>query len=419
MSNKTYDIVIIGGSLSARIAASLLAKQGSRVLFMRCREVSASAWFPSSLFLERLLGILGGRSCFVAQQPIQVLSRHARVTLCNDIPLADEMQREFGQSAAAAIDWLAGLDRLGIALEELFWENQGLCWPSFGETARFRLRCLRRRFDWGALDAPVARELENHPEPVKIFLTDLFQGLSMMRTGELSRASAALLWAQALRAENLQEPDFSQLLNKRFDQFHGSRTHLDELESLDFDGKRWTGGRFKTGGHFTASTFLLGDSRWLDRFHAGKTRPLPQPQASSFCRTSDLTGQLSPLLATRVICGGPLPLRLAIEKQEQQQIGRLRSTAGMTEEQLRRQLEPVLPFARYRVIPDEEPIQTTSIPSVASTPRQLARLPLRLGSNLYCADGTSLLPEMGAAGAALLGWTLARHLGPRGEKTKS
>ncbi len=419
MSSKRYDIAIIGGSLSARIAASLLAKQGSRVLFLRCREATASAWFPSSLFLEKLLGILGGRACFVGQRPIQVISRHARVTLSSDIPLDEELQREFGGKANATISWLSALHDLGVALEELFWDNNGLCWPSLKTTARFRMLCLRRRLKWTELDAPIATELEHHPEKVRLFLTDLFQGLSLMPTSSLSRAGAALLWAQALRPENLREPDFSQLLNKRFDQFHGSKAHLDELEALDFDGSRWTGGRFKTGGQFSAATFLLGDTRWSDRFHAGKTRLPSQPQPLSSCRTSELTGQLSPLLETRVICGGPRPLRLAIEEQDLQLTGRLLGAPGMSEEQLRTQLEPILPFARYRILPDDEPSAAPQTAAGPPPPHRLAELPLRIGSNLYCADGNALLPEMGAAGAALLGWTLAHHLGGGNQKTKN
>jgi hypothetical protein len=42
--------------------------------------------------------------------------------------------------------------------------------------------------------------------------------------------------------------------------------------------------------------------------------------------------------------------------------------------------------------------------------QKLTSLPLRIGANLYCADSSTLLPEMGASGAALLGWTLAENL---------
>ncbi|PLX78720.1 MAG: hypothetical protein C0614_08395, partial [Desulfuromonas sp.] len=64
MSVRQYDIAVIGGTLSARIAAALLAKSGQRVLFVRQREATAPTWFHSSLFLQNLLGLLGGRSCF-------------------------------------------------------------------------------------------------------------------------------------------------------------------------------------------------------------------------------------------------------------------------------------------------------------------------------------------------------------------
>jgi len=418
MSSKTYDIAIIGGSLTARIAAALLAKQGSRVLLLRCREATATAWFPSSFFLEKLLGILGGRSCFVAQQPIQVLSQYARVTLSNDVPLDKELEREFGATATAATRWLAELHAQGVALEELFWQNRGLCWPSIKSRTSHRLHSLRQRLNWTTLESPVSLEIAQHPQPVRLFLTDLFQGLSLKPTNELSRSSAALLWVQALRPENLQEPDFSQLLNKRFDQFHGAKAHLDELETLDFDGRQWTGGRFKTGAHFKAQTFLLGNVRWIERFQAGKTQPLPQPQQVATSHTSDLTGQLSPLLETRIICGGPLPLRLAIDKQDQQQTGRLLGTPGMSEAQLRQQLEPALPFARYSILTDDDSSSGQPPLEGHTRPRKLNDLPLQIGKNLYCADGTALLPELGAAGAALLGWTLAEHLGDGRQKSK-
>lgn len=418
MSSKAYDIAIIGGSLSARIAAALLAKQGSRVLLLHSREATNSAWFPSSLFLEKLLGILGGRACFVAQRPIQVLSKYARITLCNDVPLGKELDREFGASATVATRWLAELHEQGTALEELFWQNHGLCWPSLKSRVGYRLRSLRQRLNWAALESPVSLEIGQFPETVRLFLTDLFQGLSLKSTNELSRACAALLWVQALRPENLQEPDFSQLLNKRFDQFHGAKAHLDELEGLDFDGRQWTGGRFKTGTYFKAHTFLLGDGRWIERFLAGKTRSLPQAQCLASYRISDLTGQLSPLLETRIICGGPLPLRLAIEEQNQQQTGRLLGTSGRTAEQLRQQLEDVLPFARYDILPDEGFSFAQPATDGMLLPVKLNDLPLHIGKNLYFADSASLLPEMGAAGAALLGWTLAEHLGKGRQKNK-
>jgi hypothetical protein len=410
MSSKHYDIAIIGGSLSARIAAALLAKQGSKILFLRYREATGAAWFPSSLFLEKLLGTLGGRSCFVAQQPIQVLSRKVRVTLSNDVPLGDELDREFGQHGPAVALWLDKLRIQGDNLEMLLWENGGLPWPLLKTTARFKLLCLRRQTNWTELDAPIRKSLAQLPECAVEFIVDLLQGLALRKIDELSQAQAALLWAQAMRPENLKEPDFSDLLNKRFDQFHGLKVQLEDLECIDFNDSRWTGGQLKNGGQFTAATFLLGDTRWIDRFKPGKTATLPLPQLLTKLTTSDLSGQLSSLLASRVICGGAVPLRLAIEEREHQLIGQVLNAGRMSEKQLRKQIEPALPFADYELSSSEGPPLPESLPGEESPLMPISNLPLRIGSNLYCADSGSLLPEMGAAGAALLGWTLAENL---------
>ncbi len=447
MSNKHYDIAIIGGSLSARIAAALLAKQGSSVLFLRYREATASEWFHSSLFLEKLLGTLGGRSCFVAQKPIQVISRKARVTLNNDISLDMELGREFGKDGPAVARWLEELRVQGVQLENLFWDNGGLPWPSLKTTASFKLLSLRRKVSWADLDAPLADSLREIPPSAIEFVTDLLQGLALEKADRLSRAQAALLWSQATRPENLVEPDFSQLLAKRFTQFHGAKADLDDLEVINYDGSRWTGGRTRCGGQFTARHFLLGDTRWVDRFKPGRVAELARPQGVSKMTTSPLTGQLSPLLASRLICGGEAPLRLAIEEyeaylnssllnedkisdeqlrdqldhqtrkeSEKMLCGLVVSSVDRTEEQLREQLEPVLPFAKYELSIIEEDFSSSETPVAASTHRnKLAKLPLQLGKNLFCADSSVLLPEMGASGAALLGWTLAENLA---DKTK-
>lgn len=418
MSIKHYDIAIIGGSLAARIAAALLAKQGSKVLFLRNHEARAPSWFHSSIFLEKLLGVLGGRSCFVAQRPIQVISEKSRLTLCNDIPLDDELTREFGTSGPAVSQWLSELHIRGVQLEELFWENGGLAWPSFKATASFKLLCMRRRINLSELEQPISQKLDQIPASARLFITDLLQGLSLLKISELSYARAAILWTQALRPENLKEPDFSLMLSKRFEQFHGAKAQLDDLQALDFDGTRWVGGHFKSGGRFTAKNFLLGDKRWIDLFSAGKTTLAHLPQAPVARRTSDLSGQLSSLLETRILCGGDLPMRLAIEEDGHELHGLVLSAPEATATEIRQQLEPVLPFAQYQLT-EENPSDPAVVQTTEDTRSiQLAKLPIRVGSNLYWADRTALFPEMGAAGAALLAWTIAGHLGDRGRRAK-
>ena len=349
MSSKHYDIAIIGGSLTAAIAAALLAKQGSKVLFLRNQEAKAPAWFHSSIFLERLLGILGGRSCFVAPHPIQVISRQSRVTLSNDVSLEEELNREFGTTSPAVHKWLTELSRQGTLLEELLCENGGLPWPSLKASARFKLLCIRRKINLAEIEKPVTKALAGFEGPAKEFLTVLLQGLSLRNIEDLSYSRAAMLWTQALRPENLKEPDFSEMLNKRFEQFHGAKAQLDDLAALDFDGSNWVGGHFKSGGRFTAKTFLLGDRNWLSLFNKHRTITAMNIYAPSIRQTSDLTGQLSPLMGDRIMCGGPLPLRMAIKDHDQERKGLILSTPGATEIEIRQQLEPALPFAKYQL----------------------------------------------------------------------
>lgn len=425
MSSKHYDIVIIGGSVAARIAAALLAKQGRRVLFLRNREAKAPVWFHSSLFLEKLLGVLGARSCFVAQQPIQVISERARVTLSSDIPLDEELTREFGEAGRPVNLWLEELRTQGIKLEEFFWENGGLPWPSLKARGRLKLFSLKRRINWQELEAPVSKSIDRLPVAARSFLTDLFQGLSLTRTSRLSYATAAMIWAQALRPENLKEPDFSEMLNKRFEQFHGAKGQIDDLQSLAYNGSRWTGGQFKSGGAFTADSFLLGDKQWLDKFTPLEKNRLALPESPSVYRTSNLAGQLSPLLASRIICGGELPLRMAIETHEDELQGLIMGNSEGTESSIRHQIETILPFAKYRLSEMIAASETATHINAgqgseikAGQAKALTRLTLRIDKNLYCADRTVLLPEMGAAGAALLGWTLAENLGHKNDKAK-
>lgn len=413
--SKHYDIAIVGGSLAAQVAAALFVKQGGRVLFLSETGMRAPTWFHSSLFLEKTLGVLGGRSCFMGQRAIQIISDKSRLTVSNDISLDKELQREFGASGPAVSGWLAGLQEQGQRLEELFWENGGLPWPSFKAKTRFRLLCVRNRLNLSALERPITDQLSGFAGPVRTFLNDLLQGLSLIPVDNLSTARAAILWAQAQRPENVRGTEFSQTLEKRFDQFHGARAQVEDLQPFEFDGSRWTGGQLVSGGRFSADNFLLGDQRLAGLFAAGEPVQVPSSPVRAAWQTGNLAGQLSGLLGTRVICGGRLPLRLAIEQTDEQLLGLIHSTEDATADEISRQLGPVLPFAKYRL--DALGREQGAAPQTerqASMP--LAGLPLRAGRNLYWADNTVLLPEMGGAGAALLAWTI---LGNLGRKTKA
>ncbi|MDH3998771.1 MAG: hypothetical protein OET90_08010, partial [Desulfuromonadales bacterium] len=248
MSSKHYQIAIIGSSLAARIAAALLAKSGRKVLFLRSEERLTSPWFFSSTFLEQLLGNLGGRGCFGPPRPFQVLSSKSRLCINGDAPLEDEMLREFGDHADPIIARFDKLLHTGQTLEALLWENDGLPLPGVKAAARLRYLCLRHKLRLSELNAPLHKLFDGLAPNCIEFCNNLFQGLSLQPYHSLSMAHGALLWAHALRSESILEPDFGELLEKRFNQFHGSSDSLSNLQQLDYDGSRYTGGIMKEGG---------------------------------------------------------------------------------------------------------------------------------------------------------------------------
>ncbi|MBW2504032.1 MAG: hypothetical protein JRE16_05620 [Deltaproteobacteria bacterium] len=406
---KHFDVAIIGDSLSARITATLLAKNGLGVLHLRGQRPFISEWFHSSIFTEKLLGNLGGRSCFTAPQPTQVISEHVRVTLHGATPLAEELNREIGPAGQEVIDVLNRLNGLGETLETVLWEHGGLPWPGVLSPTTFRLRCLRRKINLAELADPLEAQLEKFPAAVRTFLMDLFQGLTLLPVQQVTVASAALAWYHAMRAEAIDPNQFSDLLDKRFEQFHGVCDDLDRLENLDSDGHRWTGGHLKEREPFLARFFLIGDISLSDRFAIQNTEGVGFKKPPITDCQLEITGRLSPFLSSQIICGGPSPMRLSLEAKDKEISGLLSVYGLLNEEALRQQLLPILPFAKYAI----QPVQSNSIPEIndsASRAESILDLRLQLDTNLYCADSTALVPDLGPAGASLLGWTFVNHL---------
>ncbi len=95
MSQRHYQVIIIGDSLAARLAGVLLGRHGVRVLAFQKNSLPTGPWFPSSLLLDRILDSLGGRTCYTAPMPFQVIGRRSRVEINGASPLEEEFRREF------------------------------------------------------------------------------------------------------------------------------------------------------------------------------------------------------------------------------------------------------------------------------------------------------------------------------------
>ena len=228
-------------------------------------------------------------------------------------------------------------------------------------------------------------------------------------------------WAQANRPENLAEPDFSSLLDKRFEQFHGVYEPLDAIEHLEFKGGKFNQGHLKGRGEFKANQLLIGDLGSAAGLVPGSIiSTLAVPHTSSFT-TTDLFDSVSPLLADQVILGAQQPLRLALERTsgEAATSARIFITGPVRLESMKDLLETALPFASYELTAEQDPC---TLPASANNKHQPATMlfasPLQLSKNVFCADSNTLYPGMVAAGGALLGWTLLNRLCPRAKDSK-
>jgi hypothetical protein len=270
MSASRYDIALAGDSLAAQMTATLLAKQGRRVLRLTAPG-HRDPWQHASLFLDKLLDTLGGQACRCAKQQFQVLSPRARATIHPDLPLADELAREFGRESASVAALLDDLEQLGRRLEETLWEHGGLPGAGLREGATWRWRCLRRRLPWRKLAASLAKRVQALPEPAAEWLRDLFQGLAVQPLAALTVADGALLWAYARRRPGIDADQLQLLLQQRFEQFHGVATNLASLAVLEHRDGQWVGTRHD-GGSFQAGQLVLGD---LEVELPGRGFPLP------------------------------------------------------------------------------------------------------------------------------------------------
>ena len=112
---------------------------------------------------------------------------------------------------------------------------------------------------------------------------------------------------------------------------------------------------------------------------------------------------------------------MALEENNGESRALVLSSPDANEPEIRQQLESVLPFAKYDFTALQLPPEKQAGSDV-DTPRQLppplSALPIRIESNLYHAERTVMPPEMGAAGAPLLAWTILKNLGGKTNQEK-
>jgi hypothetical protein len=414
VSTSHFDILVLGSSPAARMAAALCAKGGRKVLLLESEPPSPAApWCHASLHLERLLETLGGRACLRPTPALQVHAGTTRLTLHGRQTLAAELLRECRPDQAQALRLLEELQLQGLQLEELLWRAQGLPLLGWRSRWRFRWQLLRRGRFPSQLHSPLTQRLAPLGPGGRAALEALFSGLALTGAAELSVAEAALLWRCASRIEALDWPAFDALLSKRFDQFHGKTETVAGLKYLQRRPDR----RFEMtlqDHPATCATWLLLGDRQATSYLPSELAALvpPAPLRQRFAAALSL-GQPSALLAPGVILDWPSGLRTALPAGPGDPLCiEAGSRAGADTETLLTRVSAPFPFTELACIGNGRSTQTETKPSGKSyrAPFPGARCPIALAPGLLVCDGQTLLPHLGLPGEAILGTTVANHL---------
>ena len=417
MKQRYYDAIILGDSLASQTAAALLVKGGCRILTFRLRTERPAALslgpVPASRPIERLLEVLGARSCLAQAPSLQVVTSESRLEIGGEHSIEDELHREFGADALQTTTQLKSLQQLGEKLETLLLTSGGLPVSNGGNGLRFFRNAFLGRALRGS-GQTLERFLAPLPTAPRKALTALFAGLALIPADRLSVAEAALLWTGALCGKTVAVADFAKLLQQRYEQFHGAEEDLAAIQGASRDRHKLIDLQLKKGRQCGGAWYLLGSPSGMHPID--ETQPPPASRAATTQRafTSPLDGLLPPVLRPINIPENSFPLRFSLTRKHDHTVGVLDyrtdddgSDPLSRAAELKHTLAPLLPFGDFTI---EPPLSEPHLS--ARRRRGLRSFPnicgdWRVLSNMLLCHGASTAPAMGAAGEILTGMTVA------------
>lgn len=417
MLAEQHDLIVFGAGLAGQTAATLLARQGYRVLLLETPAPADSQPLPCCPALDKLLASLEAQQLVHhANDCFQLITDEIRLEVGGARPLAQELEREFPDHHAAILALLTRLDawgqRLGLLLTGPAPDSP---WPLIRVLALYR-RQWRQGLPAHHLRQPVGRLLATLTDkgPQQAVL-QLLSGLCLRTPAQLSTAEAALNWHVATRPQRIDFRQLTQLLSERFAAAGGRSLPLQELDELQWQGKRLQGIRLQDGRRLQARQFLAGPG-------SGSIEP-PPATASALADgsrepqrwiVSGVKPRRPPILASRVILGGAPALHLSWEAQEgpaaRIQVTCPAEPAITDPEPLNRRLAALLPFTEFKLSPGHGPATAGALE--ARSWLSMA-LPQPVANNLLFCHRTDLLPSAANTAALMLGQAAAGLLHKR------
>jgi hypothetical protein len=415
-----YDVIIVGAGLTGRIAAYLLASRGRRVFALLAPDAGLPSSLPCSESLKRLLTSLGlPEKCCLPAEHLQFITPDTRLDINGILPLDEELQREFPSSHRIMVSCLEQLGLWGRKLETLLLRKGSP--PSMGLVGRLRFH--RRLWLAGLAGKQPGRDLATFASGMadgiaQQALLTLFGALSLKDPARLTVAEAALLWQGASCCRMGEVPTLLSLLEQRIRELRGRTEPLSALDTLLAGGTRIKAVLMKDGRRLEAEHFLFDrvpDASILPEALAGRWK-----FSSSEAVRWHLTGldrQPSALLASRILLSGAPPLQIRLTSTETGNREAEIRLPGRTTfplpgaDHLRRRLQPVLPFADFRLSCHKQPTGLAPPSHFLAYPRFWG--PWKIGPNTLVCPETGESDGMPAGmGAVLQGWLTADALAP-------
>lgn len=419
MIQNRYDIIIVGAGLTGRIAAYLLASRGRRVFALLAPDAELPTTLPCTESLKQLrtsLGLPG--ECRLPAEHLQLITPDTRLDINGILPLEEELQREFPSSHRIMESCLQQLDLWGRKLETLLLRKGRP--PSMGLAGRLRFH--RRRWLGGLVGKPPGRDLATFASGMadgtaKQALMTLFGGLSLKDPAHLTVAEAALLWQGTCCCRMGEVPTLLSLLEQRIRELRGRTEPLSSLDILLAGGTRIKAALMKDGRRLEAGHFLfdrLSDASILPKSLADNRKFSPAEAVR--WHLTGLDRQPSALLAPRILLAGTPPFQISLLSTGTGNPEMEIRLPGMTTfplpdaDQLRHRLQPVLPFADFRLSCHRQPICLVPPPRFLAYPRFWG--PWKIGPNALVCPNAGESGRMPGMAPALQGWLTANALAP-------
>jgi len=414
--NKHYDIAVLGDSLAGRLTATLAAKKGCHVLSVHNNKELQVPWLTSSHLLERILGLLDGRSCSTKPFPFQVITKNQRINFNDSNPLTDELRRELPEESEEIATFLDDMSALGENLEELLWEHHGFPTTGLGNRLKFKKTCF-------SSDVPSRAFRQTLRDRVAVFntpgarklLSALFCGFAFKPSNKLTLAECALVWGGLGHKSGVVKNGLEELLWHRYRQFHGEEEALFRLARVRDDKSGLTTLVFENGETVTCDHLVFADREKIALCEG--IAPPPTGRITSSHLSVNLMDRISPLLHQNVIVDGNPPLRLNFEKSDTVTRCRVENAAisdgGLSSpEKIETRLQKIIPFVDLDLTPlAQSPHSDMTISSEENPVLMSAyeKIVFDHGRKFLC-SGSEVIPELGSVGEVLVAITVTGQL---------